>query len=341
MIDQMNDKGNTNDIRPIISVIVPVYNVEAYVRTTLESIARQSLMNIEIILVDDGSEDGSYQVCRAMAMEDERMHVLQTDHKGVSAARNTGLVLAKGDYVSFIDADDWMDPDMLEYLYRRLVEVNADIATCEFAKEYPGGESRIDGSHNSYAIQGKQVIDEINYNGEFSPFLFNKLFRKSLLKGIFFREGVSLGEDYSFVMEVMMKNPVIARGGECKYHYLQRPSSVSYQGYCSQRDAYRNRRNYKDTCRALSEYDGELKEGALAYYILQEMAVVISMVKSGSFNRMMIKSVQREVRENLRRYLRTKRVPIYLKACAILLSVHEQLLIVPYKVLFHKRRSVS
>lgn len=341
MIDQMNYKGNINDIHPIISVIVPVYNVEKYVRNALESIACQSLENIEIILVDDGSEDDSYQICREMAMEDNRMIVLQIDHKGVSAARNTGLALAKGEYILFIDADDWMDSDMLEYLYRNLESTNAGIATCEFVKEYPDGRRRIDGSHNSYRIQGKQIIDEINYNGEFSPYLFNKLFHKSLLSGICFHEGVSLGEDYSFVMEVMMKNPVIVRGGECKYHYLQRPGSVSYQGYCNREDAYRNRKNYKRTCILLGEYDAELEEGALAYYLLQEMAVVIAMVKSGNFNQEIMKSVQKEVRENLRRYIRIRRVPLYLKVCAVLLSIHEQLLIVPYKVLFHKRRSVS
>lgn len=337
----MDYKGNTNNIHPIISVIVPVYNVEAYVLNTLESIAGQSLRNIEIILVDDGSEDESYQICMEMSAEDDRVDVLQIDHKGVAAARNAGLAIAKGEYISFIDADDWMDPDMLEYLYRNLESSNADIATCEFVKEYPDGGKKIEGSHSSYRIQGKQIIDEINYNGEFSPYLFNKLFRKSLLSGIRFHEGVSLGEDYSFVMEVMMRNPAIVRGGECKYHYLQRPSSVSYQGYCSQEDACRNRENYKRTCILLGEYDAELEKSALAYYILQEMAVVISMVKSGSFNKMIMKSVQKEVRENLRRYIRIRRVPLYLKICAILLSVHEQLLIVPYKVLFHKRRSVS
>lgn len=337
----MSYKENINSDHPIISVIVPVYNVEAYIRKSLKSIMRQSLKNIEIILIDDGSEDGSYQICREEADEDGRICVLQTKHKGVAAARNKGLEAAKGEYISFIDADDWLEEDMLEYLHRHLTAAGADIATCEFAKEYPNGKRTIQESHSSYEIQGNKVIDEINYNGEFSPFLFNKLFRRKLLEGIHFHEGVSLGEDYSFVMEVMLRYPLIVRGGECKYHYLQRPGSVSYQGYCSRRDVYRNRKNYKDTCRMLEEYDDELKNGALAYYILQEMAVIISMVKSGSFNKMLMKSVQKEVRENLQKYVEIKRVPLYLKFCAVLLSINEQLLILPYKALFHKRRSVS
>ena len=326
-------------MRPIVSVIVPVYNVQEYLVRAIESIRSQSLEEIEIILIDDGSSDGSGQICLKKEKEDNRIRVLELTHKGVSAARNAGLEQAKGEYVLFFDADDWADVDMIEYLYQRIVETNAEISTCEFVKEYSDGRKKRIGTHNSYEIEGRRIIDEINYNGEFSPFLFNKLFRRDLLSGIRFPNGVSLGEDYRFIMEVMLHNPLIARGGECKYHYFQRAGSVSYCGYSGREQTNNNRENYKETYVMLAEDSDQFSDAAMAYYVLQEMAVIISMVKSGVMDKDIIKSVQQVVRENLKRYVRLKRVPLYLKCCATLLSVNEQLLLMPYRGLFHKKRS--
>lgn len=330
----------TTETSPLISVIVPVFNTERYLSNTISSLTNQTYHKIEIILIDDGSCDRSFTICRESAAADNRIRVLHLDHKGVSAARNAGLRIAKGEYIAFVDADDWVESDMLEYLIGLTVGSGADLATCEIAKEYPGGKSQVSGSHQTYPARGLAVIDEINYGGDFSPFPVNKLYKKELLKDIRFPEKVTIGEDYRFIMEVMLKNPFILRGGECKYHYVQHTESVSYQGYQGSRISYKNLMNYKDTFEYLHAFDSAFYHGALAYYVLQVMASVISMVKADCFDRMISKYAKREVRKYVRQYLLMKRVPFYLKGCAVLLSIHEKLLLIPYKLFFHRARSV-
>lgn len=337
----MNEKRNEKEIRPKISVIVPVYNVMPYLRDSLDSILNQTLSDLEIILIDDGSNDGSTEICSLFAERDRRIKLIKTDHQGVSYAKNTALSVACGDYIAFVDSDDWIELDMFSYLFQLAESVHADIATCVIVKEYPNGKSVIEGNSKCYKADWIKVIDEINYGGEFNAYLVNKLFRKSLLDGITFQNSASIGEDYCFLMKVLLREPAVIRGGECKYHYRQRADSVSYTGFCNVQKSWCNRQNYYNTFQTLERYSCELADGALAYYILQEMAVPISMVKAHHYSKMMNKSVQREIRKYLMRYLSLRRVPFYLKCCAILLCVHEKLLLIPYQIIFSRARSVG
>lgn len=329
------------DYLPLISVVIPVYNVEKYIQAAIDSILCQNLKQIEIILVDDGSTDESFQLCQRAAEQDNRIILIPMEHKGVSAARNQGMAVASGKYILFMDADDWMEPDMLEYLYELAEWEHADIAVCEFVKEYQGGKRIRCGSRRTYTIRGFRVIDEINYNRDFSPFLFNKLFLKETVRSVTFPVGVTIGEDYGFLMQVLLKDPLVVRGGEAKYHYRQRADSVSYSGFRGRLTVEKNRTHYQTVYRTLSNYAEKLRKGALSYYVLQEMAVVISMVKSRTYDRVVIRNVQKVIRSNLWEYLLIRRVPFYLKGCAVLLSINEQLLLIPYRRVFDGIRRVK
>jgi len=333
-LDYQNIVFQTEQSAPSVSVIIPTYNVKKYFQKAIGSLRKQTLQDIEIILVDDGSDDGTYEMCLQQEKEDSRIRVLRTEHNhGVAAARNQGLSAAKGRYISFIDSDDWVENDMLEYLLRLLQDADADIATCEVSKEYLDGHCKVEGSHKRYRTDGNRVIDEINYGGDFTPYLVDKLYKRELLETLKFRNGVSIGEDYSFLMEILIQNPVVMRGGECKYHYQQLSGSVTHRGFRNNQNTYKNRRGQKDTFRLLVEHDERLKDGALAYYVLQEMAVITSMEKSHRYDKRMIGSVRREVRKHLSDYLALRRVPFYLKCCAVLLSFNENLLLIPYRLL--------
>ena len=320
--------------RPLVSVIVPVYNVDAYIEKAVDSIIKQTLQGIEIILVDDGSNDESLNICRSFAKKDKRISFIRNLHQGVSVTRNKGLEIASGKYISFIDADDWIDENMLEYLYSLAEKFRAEIAVCSIKKEYPNGKSREEVSPKTFRLDWITAINEVNYNGKMSAYLWNKLFLKELIDGIWFEEGVTIGEDYSFLMKVLQKRPSIICGNASTYHYRQRENSVSYAGFQNRTFVEKNRLNYKMTYEDLAESDAKVKDSALAYYILQEMAVVISMVKSGCYDKMVCISVQKHVKKYLFRYLRIWRVPLYLKGCALLLCIHEKLLLVPYKLFF-------
>ena len=119
-------------MEPLISVIVPIYKVELYIRQCIDSLLAQTYRNLEIILVDDGSPDGCPAICDEYARKDSRIRVIHKENGGLSDARNVGIDAAKGDYIGFVDSDDWVMPDMYEYLYRGAQEYGADITVCEY-----------------------------------------------------------------------------------------------------------------------------------------------------------------------------------------------------------------
>ncbi len=144
---------------PLISVIVPVYQVRAYIRECVESLLCQTYRNLEVILVDDGSTDGSGEMCDGFAREDERIRVIHQRNRGLSAARNTGLDHAAGEYIAFVDSDDYVEPAYIEELYRLVLKYRGDIAACMFVKvgerteslKRCNRQSRSDG--NIYSVQ--------------------------------------------------------------------------------------------------------------------------------------------------------------------------------------------
>lgn len=129
---------NTNISGPLISLIVPVYNVKDYLKTCLQSILEQTYKNLEIILVDDGSDDGSSGICDEYARMDQRIKTIHLPHSGVSAARNAGLAAATGELLGFVDSDDWIDHDMYQYLYALMQEHDADVSACTYLLEQEG-----------------------------------------------------------------------------------------------------------------------------------------------------------------------------------------------------------
>lgn len=128
---EMTEEGQT---LPVVSIIVPVYNVKSYVGECVESLCRQTYTNLEILLVDDGSTDGSGEVCDEYAGRDERIRVIHQANRGLSGARNMGLDDVQGEYIAFVDSDDLVSPNYIETLYELLMKYEADIAACAYIK---------------------------------------------------------------------------------------------------------------------------------------------------------------------------------------------------------------
>ena len=140
----------------LVSVIIPVYNVEEYVAECLESVMKQSYHNLEIILVNDGSTDSSDAICRKYLKKDSRIRVVEQEHGGLSRARNTGIKTAKGLYYAFIDSDDWIDSCMIEKLLTQLLQYNADVSCCNFEKF----ESASKRKKHKVSINGQVVYNQ-------------------------------------------------------------------------------------------------------------------------------------------------------------------------------------
>ena len=222
---------------PKISIIVPVYKVEPYLRKCLDSIVNQTYENLEIILVDDGSPDSCGAICDEYAARDERIRVIHQPNGGLSAARNRGLEAAAGDYVAFVDSDDWVEPDMYGYLLSGAEQVGADIAVCGIFEELPDRQvCRHWQEAETFDTEG--ALEQLFLRKKYSHSAWDKLYRRTLFDGVRFPEGRNF-EDIATTYRVFEKARTVQLMPEAKYHYLQRPDSIMGDGSLRNRvDSY-------------------------------------------------------------------------------------------------------
>lgn len=210
----------------LISVIIPVYNVEKYLPICLNSILSQTYKNLEIILVDDGSIDNSSKICDKYSNIDNRVIVFHQKNKGVSAARNLGVSVATGKYLTFVDSDDQLCNDAIEYLYEILIRHDADISCCNF--EY-GYVNRISTIENVFeAIQCYNKVDSLRtllYQKNIDTSLWAKLYKTKLFKGIKFPIG-KIYEDFGTFYKILLKIDKLVYSNQKKYIYLIRDNSI-------------------------------------------------------------------------------------------------------------------
>lgn len=207
----------------MISIIVPVYNVDKYLGKCLDSLLAQTERDIEILLIDDGSTDDSCRICDEYSNLDQRVRVFHTENQGVSAARNRGLSESKGDYIGFVDSDDWVEPTMYEQMLNALKSNNADICVCSFAKEY------LDRTEIAYNIKDLSYTRSESLRaialGPFYSYVWNKLVKKNLCKDILFPEH-HIYEDLSTTYKYFLNSNKTVTISSPLYHYRMREGSL-------------------------------------------------------------------------------------------------------------------
>ncbi|MGL5749960.1 MAG: glycosyltransferase family 2 protein [Paraclostridium sp.] len=222
-------------MKPDISIIVPVYNVENYLKKCLDSIVSQSFKNIEIIIVNDGSTDNSREICDEYKKKDNRIKVIHKENEGLSSARNRGIDISKGKYIGFIDSDDWIDKYMYEKLYNLCEKTSSDIGICNFFR-----------NENERNVEDEVVIELDNIEGMrelFKGNLYrfsacNKLFKKSCFENIIFPEG-RVHEDLSTTYKVFSNANKIVYTNYLGYFYFVRENSILTSKYNEKRlDAF-------------------------------------------------------------------------------------------------------
>ena len=190
-----------------ISVIVPIYKVEKYLNKCIDSIINQTYKNLEIILVDDGSPDDCGKICDEYAKKDSRIKVIHKENSGVSSARNTGLDVVTGDYIGFIDSDDWINVDMYESMMKYLILENADVVRCGICVHENGKIFNEKDYDFDYCIEKDNdiIIKEFLDGGILQGAVWNKLYKKSIIDGIYFDEKFHRNEDSLFIYNVLKK----------------------------------------------------------------------------------------------------------------------------------------
>lgn len=217
-------------IKELISVIVPVYKVEKYLSKCIDSIINQTYKNLEIILIDDGSPDECPKICDEYSKKDNRIKVIHKQNGGLSDARNFGIDESKGDYITFIDSDDYIDSDYIELLYKLLKENNSDISICNPKYIYENNTEKI---NEDKKVDKKQIevytkyeaIETMLYQKEFDTSAWGKLYKSELLQNIRFPKG-KMYEDLDTIYKIFLNADKITYTNLKKYFYLQRETSI-------------------------------------------------------------------------------------------------------------------
>lgn len=211
-----------------ISVIVPAYNSEKYIIRTINSICNQTYKNLEIIIVDDGSVDNTYKICKELAEKDNRIRVFTKNNEGVTKARDVALKNATGDYITFVDSDDTIEPDMYDRLYNNLIKYNADISHCGYKTISSDGQIKYYYDTKEIKLQNRNdgIIDLI-VGEKIEPTLCTKLFSVKLFKSIDYDISLRINEDYILNLCLFEKANVSVFEDIAYYNYYQNDNSGS------------------------------------------------------------------------------------------------------------------
>lgn len=305
---------------PLISVIIPVYNAGKYINRCVESVINQDYYNLEIIIINDGSTDDSFDIIQKYASEDNRIVVVNKLNSGVSDTRNAGLNKASGDLIGFIDADDYIESDMYSKLVKAMAEYEADVVACGYRQEF--NEYHIDlSADNNYVIEGTANILSNYLRQDIRSGIgdgnWNKLFKKSVIMDLRYPK-YAYGEDILFQEKVFENCEKIAVISDILYHYVMNDSSASNAEFKeSQVSVIKMAEDILG--RVLVKYP-EVSEEAYAFYLSWNLVLLQRIYKSSSselgkkYRKSIISTLKRNKKSCLNNRYSKRIDQLYLKA---------------------------
>lgn len=214
-----------------VSIIIPVYNVKEYVEKCIESVLNQTYKNIEVIIINDGSTDGCEKIVNKYAQKDKRIKVINKENGGLASARNIGLKLVTGNYVMFVDSDDWIAENTIEKLYKELKKEKYDII--EFGYTKVDEKSIIVDGYKFYEkklLSNESILKEYFSNNIIQEVVWNKIYNRNILQGISMQEG-RIYEDYMVMPEILINTNELLIIPDIFYSYLQRRNSIVHSKF--------------------------------------------------------------------------------------------------------------
>lgn len=212
----------------MVTILIPVYNTSAYLKQCLDSIVHQTYKDLQVVVVDDGSTDDSWEICRQYAAQYSYVEVYHQENAGVAAARNNLLSHVKGEYLLFVDSDDWVEPDTVEYLYTVAHDHGAEVVACGMVKN---NESVASNACHVETWNQESAVREFLRHVKFNGSLWNKLIRSDAVKEARFDRSISYGEDALFVWQVLQHIHSVVVTDRPLYHYRMNDGSISHQAW--------------------------------------------------------------------------------------------------------------
>lgn len=307
--------------RNLVSIIVPVYNVGKYLRFCIDSLLSQTYSDIEVILVNDGSVDDTGAICDEYAGKYANVKVIHGPNGGVSFARNKGLLMATGEYIAFVDGDDWISKNMIELLHQQIENEDADLAVCniKMQKEYCDAEILDYDTINTKVKGTEEYLEE--YFLKFGNSCCGKLFRSNKLNGKTFKKGLTIGEDMLFLLESLDEIRKVVIAPFDGYNYLQVSDSAMNKKFTQ---SYMDQIYCWEKAYAISSKYGEAVLRSIQTIILISCTLVMDKIAvSGDKknNRDNIHYCKRTIKNNLKG-MKGLSLNHLLKCCLCIVSVN-------------------
>lgn len=302
-----------------VSIIVPIYNISKYLEKCIESVISQTYKNIEILLVNDGSTDNCLEICKKYKKLDKRIKIINKKNGGLSDARNAGLKCASGEYIFFLDGDDFISKDTIEYLVSLLEERNADVCVCNYFLHYPDTrenfikEKFVEDVVIEYSLESA-LIDMLDVNKSFGWCAWNKLYKKNILTNFEYPYG-KLYEDIGTTYKAICNSKKIVFSSKALYYYVQNPKSITKTFKYNEREKHRIEMGNKmcDDLLKITKNDfliGRIEKVRCNQYV----AVLNVMIRAGEDDAFFIKDVKRIIKEKfiqIKKHLNSKEIKQY------------------------------
>ena len=308
----------------LLSIIVPVYKVEKYLPRCLDSILAQTYKNIEVILIDDGSPDNSGAICDEYASRDSRIRAFHIENNGVSSARNFGLKKASGEYIGFVDSDDYIAPEMYEVLVNNLEEYNADISICGFSQEDTNGDfHRYWKEDILKSFNASEQIEYLLDNKYYRCSIWDRIFKKEVLNNVSFHKDIKIYEDMLFDYEAIKNSEKAVYTSLPYYYYCENDSNSAARSPFSD-----IKMDIVKVCKTI--YDDininypELQKKAKNAFVRNNVMCAQLAIPSGYDNKDNLRLIQHNIRKYLFSYLFSDAALGY-KYSAILISISMRL----------------
>lgn len=303
----------------LISVIIPVYKVEEYLEKCVESIRNQTYTNLEILLVDDGSPDHCGNMCDEYAKQDERIKVIHKENGGLSDARNAGIEVAKGEYIAFVDSDDFVSLDYIEYMYKMLIEGKAKLAICGVKEIWKHTTIEKEPYAEAKILTPKETFENFLFAKGIEICAYAKLYHKDLWKEHRFPKG-KVYEDTAIMYHIIEEAKTIVYGEKDCYYYIARVGSISKQpGFNKNEEDY-----IKHTDKMLTFLKGnypELEEAINRFYVYAKFRILRMLIFTKPRNKQMEKEYVAEIKKYQKQVLKCKDTPKRDKIAIVLLNL--------------------
>lgn len=319
---------------PFVSVIVPVFNAQNYIEKCLNSIKNQTYRDFEVLMVDDGSEDGSAEICKKFCGIDERFKYFYQDNSGPDMSRKAGTEIASGQYIMFVDSDDYISDQMLEHLIDAANEYNADVICGQIVRV--SGEKKWDATAHSNSVKiyedKKAAMEAYFCDGFLVGSYVAKLINTKLMKKYSFVQNSIIGEDISGILFLIENSKKIVVIPEVDYFYSWNGTSISHSGYTPRhKESLKNYIKVRDSALSMEYLP---KSTVCGYFAGFQMATATAMSRNWTFDEEAIDLLRLDLKKNWKNINGSKKLARYMKICILIYIISPKLFFFLYRIVY-------